>query len=106
MGPFNRIWKGGRIVNKRGYVMIRSPQHPKANGKSYVFEHRLVMEAHLGRFLLSDENVHHLNGIRDDNRIENLELWTMSQPPGQRPAELVEWAHEILRRYGNHEAAQ
>jgi hypothetical protein len=56
-----------------------------------VTEHRLVMERHLGRLLEKWESVHHINGIRLDNRIENLELWVVPQPYGQRPTDLVEW---------------
>ncbi len=63
----------GRIGDSRGYIKIYMPEHPYAN-KKYVLEHRLVMEKHLGRYLHSDEIVHHLNEIKDDNRIENLEL--------------------------------
>jgi len=69
-------WKGGRRRDTKGYIRIYMPTHPYANTDGYVFEHRLVMESHLGRILLPTEVVHHINGIPDDNRIENLMLFS------------------------------
>jgi len=78
------------------------PGHPRAKTSSaeYVFEHILVMERLLGRHLDPGETVHHRNGVRHDNRPENLELWIMPQPPGIRAEDAVEWAHQIIAKYG------
>jgi hypothetical protein len=64
-----------------------------------MLEHRWVMEQVVGRKLLPNENVHHLNGDRADNRRDNLELWSQSQPPGQRVEDKVAWAVELLELY-------
>jgi hypothetical protein len=75
-GKDNPCWRGGKYINSDGYIYIYSPSHPyKINGR-YVMEHRLVMEKHLGRTLLPTEIVHHINEIRNDNRIENLMLFS------------------------------
>jgi hypothetical protein len=68
--------------------MVLTRDHPGANGKGYVPEHRLVMEQQLGRLLRDGENVHHINGVRDDNRPENLEVWVRPQPPGVRAKDI------------------
>jgi hypothetical protein len=77
-GSSSTNWKGGKTYSltrkKYTYIMIYNPQHPFASPRGYVYEHRLIMEAHLKRFLLSTEIVHHLNNITTDNRIENLVL--------------------------------
>lgn len=86
-------------IDKNGYRQVFYPRHPNARKNGYVMEHTVVMTEHLGRPLVLGESVHHLNGVRDDNRLINLELWVTSQPSGQRPEDLVSWAREILTRY-------
>ncbi len=73
-GELHPGWKGGKIRNGDGYIFVYSPNHPCRRSQPYIFEHRLVMEKHLGRYLESWETVHHINGIKDDNGIENLQL--------------------------------
>jgi hypothetical protein len=98
----NGNWKGGQSKSKAGYRMVRAVGHPRATQKSsYVFEHILVMEEILGRHLVPGETVHHLNGVKDDNRVENLELWTRPQPSGIRASDAVDWARHIIRLYGD-----
>lgn len=86
-------------VNSDGYLSVYKPEHPNATLGGYILEHRLIMAEHLGRPLTRDELVHHINGNRSDNRIENLELWSKGQPAGQRVEDKVEYAIEILRLY-------
>ena len=75
-GERNCRWNGGRRIHQYGYIYVRAPKnHPFRYHDGYILEHRLIMEQKLNRYLQPEERVHHLNGVNDDNRIENLILF-------------------------------
>lgn len=81
---------GAKKQHSNGYMMIKMPDNPSAYKTGWMLEHRYVMEQFLGRSLEEDEHVHHKNGDRSDNRIENLELWTgKKDPAGQRQLDII-----------------
>ena len=86
-------------TDKDGYVIMQYPEHPNSRKSGTIYEHTSVMSEHLGRPLKPNENVHHINGVRDDNRIENLELWCKSQPRGQRVNEKQAFYVEFISGY-------
>jgi len=95
-GKLHPGWQGGKYKSFHGYILKLSGE---SRNRRYRPEHVLVMEEFLGRKLDKKETVHHKNGIRDDNRIENLELWASKHCPGQRVEDLVSWSIEILKQY-------
>lgn len=107
-GDKNPAWKGGTRYTKNGYVYewipLDSPFLCMAgshkNEANYIMQHRLVMAKFLNRPLTRQETVHHKNGIRDDNRIDNLELWSSNHQAGQRLEDQIKWAINILEKNG------
>ena len=99
--PFRKRKNGEGNIDSSGYKKITKKGHPNQmdeNGR--IREHVYFMSEHLGRPLKKGENVHHKNGVRDDNRLENLELWSTWQPPGQRVKDKIVWCIEFLSLYG------
>ena len=92
-GQSNPNWTNGKTKDANGYIKITAG--PNAGR----LEHILIMEQYLGRKLLKGENIHHKNGIKDDNHLENLELWTHSHPSGQRVPDMIKFCEEYLIRY-------
>lgn len=90
-----------RWIGKEGYVWLRKPDHPNAYANGCLQEHTFVMAEMLGRPLVKGENVHHKNGNKSDNRPMNLELWSTHQPKGARVLDQLEWAREVIERYGD-----
>jgi HNH endonuclease len=105
--PLNGGWCAGHAAQRKGwykrgngYIYVWEPEHPNADKRGYVAEHTKVMASIMGRPLLPEEEVHHRNGKRNDNRAENLELWARGrQPPGARVSDLIEEAVRILLLY-------
>lgn len=98
-----------RRVTEDGYVVLTlaadDPLIESVRSNRQMFEHRYVMSRHLERPLERDEIVHHRNGVRGDNRIENLELWTRSHPDGQRLEDVLLWATKLIDRYGRYDSS-
>jgi hypothetical protein len=99
--PMTKRAPGEGNIHSQGYKTITKKGHPnQMDSKGRIREHIYIMSKHLGRPLFKDESVHHKNGDRLDNSIENLELWSKGQPPGQRVEDKIKYYIDFLKRYG------
>jgi len=71
-GEKGNNWKGGRIIDGNGYILINTHKHPFRNCHNYILEHRLIIEAYLGRYLKRKERTHHIDGNPSNNKVKNL----------------------------------
>lgn len=97
-GPNSAHWKGGRRKDPDGYVQLHRPKHPFATKSGNITEHRLVWMKANGP-IPKEATIHHINGIKSDNRLCNLELWDRQHPAGQRVKDKIDYAIEILEKY-------
>lgn len=100
LGKSNPNWKGGKVFRK-GYIYIYSPKHPFKTKENYVTEHRLVMEKQIGRYLKISEVIHHINGIKTDNRIENLIILTKAKHNKIHFSGIKQTPETIQKRFTN-----
>lgn len=100
--PLDYVKETGKTyISSDGYVVEYMPGHIQSDKYGKVLQHRRLMSDKMGRKLNSYENIHHINGDKKDNRLENLEIWITKQPKGQRISDLIEWSKWILKEYND-----